>query len=85
VPDEILDRRDKVGFTTPEFEWLKDFRQLDPDWLIDEPELSFMRHDIIREKINQVLLGNAPYSSQVWRWINYYRWYQLVLKPLKSL
>ena len=85
VPDEILDRRDKVGFTTPEFEWLKDFRQLDPAWLIDEPELSFMRHDIIREKINQVLLGNAPYSSQVWRWINYYRWYQLVLKPLKSL
>jgi len=85
VPDEILDRRDKVGFSTPESEWLKDFPQLTTDWLIEESELSFMRHDVIREKINQVLQGRAAYTSQIWRWINYYRWYQLVLKPLKSL
>lgn len=85
VPDAILDRRDKVGFITPEFEWLKDSFGLTPDWLIDEPELSFMRHDVIRKKIDQVLSGEKPYTSQIWRWINFYRWYQLVLKPLNSL
>lgn len=85
VPDAILDRRDKVGFITPEFEWLKDSFGLTPDWLIDEPELSFMRHDVIRKKIDQVLAGEKPYTSQIWRWINFYRWYQLVLKPLNSL
>jgi asparagine synthase (glutamine-hydrolysing) len=84
VPDEILDRRDKIGFATPEYEWLKNAFSSNTNWISeDEQELSFLRHDVIRKRLNQVFLGEMPFTSQVWRWINFYRWYQLVLKPLK--
>lgn len=84
VPDEILDRRDKIGFATPEFEWLKNAFSSNTNWISeDEQDLSFLRHDVIRKRLNQVFLGEIPFTSQVWRWINFYRWYQLVLKPLK--
>lgn len=84
VPDEILDRRDKIGFATPEFEWLKHAFGANTNWISeDDEELNFLRHDVIRKRLNQVFLGKMPFTSQVWRWINFYRWYQLVLKPLK--
>jgi asparagine synthase (glutamine-hydrolysing) len=85
VPDEILDRQDKIGFATPEFEWLKNAFSSNTNWISeDEQDLSFLRHDVIRKRLNQVFLGEIPFTSQVWRWINFYRWYQLVLKPLKN-
>ena len=84
VPDEILDRRDKIGFATPEYDWLKGAFGSAPDWIEGEKELDFLRHDVIREKINQVFLGQIPFTPQIWRWINFYRWYELVLKPLQT-
>jgi asparagine synthase (glutamine-hydrolysing) len=83
VPDEILDRKDKIGFATPEYEWLKGAFGSAPGWIVEEGELDFLRHDVIRKKIKQVFSGQIQFTSQIWRWINFYRWYQLVLKPLK--
>ena len=85
VPDEILDRRDKIGFATPEYEWLQGVFESVPSWIEEESELDFLRHDVIRNKINQVFLGQIPFTSQIWRWINFYKWFELVLKPLQSL
>jgi asparagine synthase (glutamine-hydrolysing) len=86
VPDQVLDRRDKIGFATPELVWLKSLLQsvLIPNWILNEEELNFLRHDVIKKKIEQVVLGEIPFTSQVWRWINFYKWYELVLKPIKS-
>jgi asparagine synthase (glutamine-hydrolysing) len=85
VPDEILDRRDKIGFATPEYEWLQGVFGSAQNWIEQERDLDFLRHDVIRKKINQVFLGQIPFTSQVWRWINFYKWYELVFKPLQSL
>lgn len=84
VPDEILDRRDKIGFSTPEYDWLKEGLSLIPRWIDSEKELDFLRHDVIRKKIEQVFSGQILFTSQVWRWINFYKWYELVLKPLQA-
>ena len=85
VPDEILDRRDKIGFATPEYEWLKGVFDTTPDWIEEDIDLFFLRHDVIQKKISQVFSGQSPLTSQVWRWINFYKWYELVLKPYKSI
>jgi asparagine synthase (glutamine-hydrolysing) len=85
VPDEILDRKDKIGFATPEYEWLKGAFGSAPGWIVEEGELDFLRHDVIRKKIKQVFSGQIQFTSQIWRWINFYRWYELVLKPLQSI
>ena len=84
VPDEILDRRDKVGFATPEIEWLSQIFSTSTDWIIEDEEISFLRHDVIRKEFKRVLSGQAPFSMQAWRWINYYKWFKLVYKPLKD-
>ncbi len=84
VPDEILDRRDKIGFATPESDWLKEVFITIPKWIDSEKELFFLRHDVIRKKIQQALSGQASFTPQVWRWINFYKWYELVLKPLQT-
>jgi asparagine synthase (glutamine-hydrolysing) len=85
VPNEILDRKDKIGFATPEYDWLKEAFRAAPRWLESEKELDFLRQDIIRKKLEQVFSGQIPFTSQVWRWINFYKWYELVLKPLQTL
>ena len=84
VPDEILDRKDKIGFATPEYDWLKGAFGSAPYRIESERELDFLHHNVIREKINQVFLGQIPFTSQIWRWINFYKWYELVLKPLQA-
>jgi len=84
VPDEILDRRDKVGFATPEIEWLSQIFSTSTDWIVEDAEISFLRHDAIRKEFKKVLSGQAPFSMQAWRWINYYKWFKLVYKPLKD-
>lgn len=85
VPDEILDRRDKIGFATPEYELLKGAYRSEVRWISKVEGLDFLHHEVIQNKINQVLLGDKPYSSQIWRWINFYKWHELVFQPLKVI
>jgi asparagine synthase (glutamine-hydrolysing) len=76
VPDAILDRRDKIGFETPEKSWL---RQLEP-WveqvLRSEAARAVgpIRLDAAREEWARVRSGDTRADSKVWRWLNLIRW-----------
>lgn len=76
VPQPVLDRRDKIGFVTPERRWLQ---ELSP-W-VDELLLS-LRHDpipvldtpmVLREwqRLQQNPEHRAPH---LWRWLNLIGW-----------
>lgn len=82
VPDEILDRRDKVGFSTPESDWLKNIISTPEEWLVKGPQLDFLNHDEICRQIKEMASGKQKVTQQAWRWINFYKWYELVFKPL---
>jgi len=76
VPDAILDRRDKIGFVTPEQQWL---RQLQP-W-VEATLRSDSAHSIaaldpaaLQREWAEVLAGKRHFDSRVWRWINLIRW-----------
>jgi asparagine synthase (glutamine-hydrolysing) len=75
VPDAVLDRRDKVGFATPEFAWLKDIASQVRDWLAADVGPSFLRRDVMLAEFDAVMAGRRPFSWTVWRWINFTRWY----------
>ena len=85
-PDSILDRRDKIGFATPEEQWLK---QLGPQvrrWLEDDAEgLSFLNRHAMLEAYDQMLSGARRFSWQAWRWLNFCRWHRTVFLPLARL
>lgn len=76
VPDAILDRRDKIGFATPEREWLA---ELEP-WVN-----GVIRSDAARRLVGvqvaaaevewrSFLAGPPNRPTWIWRWINAVRW-----------
>ena len=79
VPDTILDRRDKISFRTPERALLLGQGELIQDWLSGADELPFLNTNVCRQYLADVLDGRRPFSSQLWRLINYCRWAQLSL------
>jgi asparagine synthase (glutamine-hydrolysing) len=76
VPDPILDRRDKIGFATPEASWL---RTLD-SWVAgvfdsDAARASGpLRVDVARRTWLEMRDGRRPFDPMAWRWLNLIRW-----------
>jgi asparagine synthase (glutamine-hydrolysing) len=75
VPDEILDRRDKIGFETPEQEWLLGMSETIRGWLRADLNLPFLNQAEVLKEFDLIAAGRKPFSWQVWRWINFSRWY----------
>jgi len=75
VPDDILDRRDKIGFATPEQEWLLGMAGQVRSWLAEDLQLPFLDQVAVLAEFDRVVAGRQAFSWQVWRWINFCRWY----------
>lgn len=84
VPDAILDRRDKIGFATPEKEWLLRLADKARTWLKEDADIAFLDQGRIVEEFERILSGRTPFSWQAWRWINFYRWHTTVFQPLRN-
>lgn len=74
VPDEILDRKDKIGFQTPEYEWLKLNRDRFDSWLDAEGSASFLKNKRVRNYVDKIMTSHRRYKRSVWGLINYSKW-----------
>jgi asparagine synthase (glutamine-hydrolysing) len=76
VPDNILDRQDKIGFATPEKEWLRAVDGWVQATLSSEAALSLPFLDLgsIRGQWSEIVSGRQAFDSRVWRWLNVIRW-----------
>jgi asparagine synthase (glutamine-hydrolysing) len=74
VPDSILDRRDKIGFSTPEPTWFKELRPTALGWLEALDHIPMINAEKARSVIKSAGRANSPFSSQEWRLLNYCRW-----------
>ncbi len=76
VPDAILDRRDKLGFVTPESQWLN----LLDGWVRAilgndaADHVPFLNLGVAREEWDLVRDGKRPFDFRIWRWVNLIRW-----------
>jgi asparagine synthase (glutamine-hydrolysing) len=76
VPAPILDRRDKIGFATPEASWL---RTLEP-WIEDVFASDAARHAgplrvaEARRCWQEMRDGTRQFNPMAWRWLNLIRW-----------
>ncbi len=84
VPDEILDRKDKIGFATPELAWLRQGALLFKEWLKAADDIPLLNGPVLREQFDEMLSGIRPFSWQAWRWVNFVRWYSLTFNPSNS-
>ncbi len=74
VPDEVLFRKDKIGFEPPEKEWILSISAKAREWLSEDISIPFVRRDVLLAQFDEVIAGRRPFTWQVWRWINFYRW-----------
>ncbi len=76
VPAPILERRDKIGFATPEAKWLNsaagwienELSETDPD------SIPFLDYSNMRKQLLQMATGSRPWQSWGWRVISLVAW-----------
>lgn len=74
VPDVILDRKDKIGFATPENIWLREIGEQVLTWLDSAESIPFLNVEKLRVEMRSIITGQKAYTPQAWRIVNYCRW-----------
>jgi asparagine synthase (glutamine-hydrolysing) len=77
VPDDIIARKDKVGFVTPEKDWLVHSREKVLDWIDCLDQVGFLKKDKCIREVRDVLDGNKAFSWQAWRMVNFAQWFSM--------
>ena len=79
VSDAILDRRDKIGFATPERQWLRTLRPWVERVLASEASraVPVFKPGVLSHEWERVQAGRATFDGRIWRWLNLIRWAEL--------
>lgn len=81
VPDDILFRKDKIGFATPEKDWLLALAPSVRGWFMeDNPLTPFINRENLLKAFDEIVSGKRNFSWQLWRWINFVRWSEIYMK-----
>ncbi|MHB0971405.1 MAG: asparagine synthase (glutamine-hydrolyzing) [Thermoanaerobaculia bacterium] len=78
VPNGILDRRDKVGFETPQAEWLSSLRgSVERDLMSKLEKFPFLQANAVRHRWGEVLqCRDSDAAKDMWRFLNVAKWAQ---------
>lgn len=77
VPKEILERRDKMGFVSPEERWMKEEGR---EWFEEEAKRSAWhlqavgKRELAESHMSQIVNGDVPFNFLPWRIINFGYW-----------
>lgn len=77
VPDEILNRKDKIGFATPERDLLIGMADEVRVWLGHDLNIKFLNQQKLLNEFDEIISGKRNFSWQVWRWVNFIQWIRL--------
>ena len=75
VPDAILERRDKIGFATPEHAWLERHSEFVDGGLRLSGQTACLNPDGVHHYVRRALGGDLPFSFQPWRLLNFAHWH----------
>lgn len=79
VAQPILDRRDKIGFATPEKHWLTQLKPWMEQVLLSDMARSlpvFNYKNLIKDWQN-MLQNKTSFDFRFWRWVNLIKWFEL--------
>ena len=78
VPDEILQRKDKIGFETPNSQWISPQIKTIKKLINKFDEIPMLSSKKVNEYIdNYYNKRKNNISLELWRMINYYHWYKM--------
>ncbi len=75
VNDNILDRKDKLGFDTPEGIWMINNSDKIKNYIRKAKIPKFFDKINLIRSIDEVLEKKRKYDSKIWRLFNYIKWY----------
>ena len=78
VPDAILDRKDKIGFETPEGEWLSEYNMKIESWLDRENNLNFLDKSKYVAEVEKIVKSKKSMDYTAWRLINFTKWNKIL-------
>lgn len=76
VPETVLQRKDKIGFATPEKDWMFEMAAEMKEWVGHCKNIPFINHNEVLREFETVIDGKGKFTWQLWRWINYSIWYK---------
>ena len=71
MPEEIRLRKDKLGFSAPESQWLFQLKNILREYITDDLSPFF---DVKKLRANWDQYFDQPYHPQLWRIINFAVW-----------
>jgi len=74
VPDAILDRKDKIGFATPERDWLLNIDSWVDSKFVQAEDLPFFNVPELKKEWRKIVSGSVPFDFRCWRWLNLISW-----------
>lgn len=74
VPDSVLDRRDKVGFATPERAWLRSLTLANKEWAAPALDVPFLRPGVLKRTVEATIDSSRSFNYESWRLFNFCRW-----------
>lgn len=74
VPDSILDRKDKIGFATPEKKWLTQMDSWVQEQLQNSKKMPMFNHEELKKEWDRVVTGKTAFDFRCWRWLNLIKW-----------
>lgn len=77
VPDEILNRRDKIGFATPEFTWLKELSPMIDNLLLDSHDSRYIDISKVKADWQAMKRGDISFNWRMWRCVNFLTWQKI--------
>lgn len=77
APQSVLDRRDKIGFRTPELDWLTGLDSR--SWLNRDilSRIPLLKEDEVVKTVESQLQGKQRYQPTTWRLLNFCRWFEV--------
>ncbi len=76
LPDPIRTHRDKIGFATPELQWLTTLNPWVQSVLNSETAqtIPVLNVESIKQEWQAILEQKSPFDFRVWRWLNLIKW-----------
>lgn len=79
VPNQILDRKDKIGFQAPEQKWFENLRPWVATRLSDKSiqAIPALNYDIVLSMRNDFLAEKRSFDHSLWKILNLVRWVEI--------
>jgi asparagine synthase (glutamine-hydrolysing) len=86
LPSEIYNRKDKIGFETPESNWMMNSSSwIDKTLSYDIPHIEdYIDRQELSKMITNMRSGKCQYNSVIWRCLCFISWARIFKVELKS-